>query len=222
VPRSPRTTTPAPLRTGIAAVVLAVLGVLPATLALAGCSAGPAASSGPGTGDTNYIGGTVGTTAYRSGQRPQAPQVSGVTLTGQRLSLSNYRGKVVVLNFWASWCSPCRSEAPALAQLSRTFQAKGVQFVGVNIKDPGQLNGAAYERSFGITYPSLYDPAGQVLLAFRDTVPPAAIPSTLVIDRTGRIAARIIGSVDYTSLKNQISGLAAAGPGGSSSSEGGG
>jgi thiol-disulfide isomerase/thioredoxin len=210
------------MRTSVATLVLALLAVLPTTLALAGCSAGPAASSGPGNGDTNYVGGTVGTTAYRPGERPQAPQVSGVTLTGQQLSLSSYRGKVVVLNFWASWCSPCRSEAPVLAQLSRTYQAKGVQFIGVNIKDPGQANGAAYERSFGIKYPSLYDPAGQVLLAFRDTVPPAAIPSTLVIDRTGHIAARVIGSVDYTNLKNEISGLAAAGTGGSSSTEGGG
>jgi thiol-disulfide isomerase/thioredoxin len=218
VSRSPRAT-PATMPMSVAGLLLAVLCT---SLAVAGCSAGQAAQSGPGSSDTNYIGGTIGTTAFGPGQRPQTPQVSGVTLTGQRLSLSSYRGKVVVLNFWASWCSPCRSEAPVLDQLSRTYQAKGVQFIGVNIKDPGQANGAAYERSFGIRYPSLYDPAGQVLLAFRDTVPPAAIPSTLVIDRTGHIAARIIGSVDYTSLGKQLSALAAARPGGSSSSEGGG
>jgi len=210
VSRSPRHA-PAARSSAVSApvlAVLAVLAVLSTTLVLAGCSAAQTVQSGPGSGDTNYIRGTVGTTAFRPGQRPAAPQVSGVTLTGQRLSLSSYRGKVVVLNFWASWCSPCRSEAPALAQLSTAYRAKGFQFIGVNIKDPGQANGAAYERSFGIRYPSLYDPAGQVLLAFRDTVPPAAIPSTLVIDRSGRIAARIIGAVDYTKLNDLLGELA--------------
>jgi thiol-disulfide isomerase/thioredoxin len=207
VSRSPRHA-PAARSSAVSALVLAVLAVLSTTLVLAGCSAAQTVQSGPASGDTNYIGGAVGTTAFRPGQRPAVPQVSGVTLTGHRLSLSSYRGKVVVLNFWASWCSPCRSEAPALAQLSTAYRAGGFQFIGVNIKDPGQANGAAYERSFGIRYPSLYDPAGQVLLAFRDTVPPAAIPSTLVIDRSGRIAARIIGAVDYTKLNNLLGEMA--------------
>src|SRR5260370_39914903 len=100
-----------------------------------------------------------------------------------------------------------------LTQLSRTYQGGGAQFIGVNVKDLGRATGEAYERSFGITYPSLYDPAGQVLLAFRDTVPPAAIPSTLVIDRTGHIAARIIGAVEYSSLNSLLGKLSApAGP----------
>ncbi len=184
-------------------------------LALSGCTAGQAVQNGPGSGDTNYVGGAVGMTDFKAGHRPEAPPVSGTTLTGKRLSLSGYRGQVVVLNFWASWCSPCRAEAPVLGQLSRTYQSKGIQFVGVNIKDPGQANGAAYERSFGITYPSLYDPAGQVLLAFRDTVPPAAIPSTLVIDRTGRIAARVIGAVGYSSLNKLLAALTAGATAGS-------
>jgi thiol-disulfide isomerase/thioredoxin len=193
------------------AAVLAAAAALAAVtgLALSGCTAGQAVQSGPGSGDTNYVGGSVGTTDFPPGHRPPAPPVSGTTLTGRPLSLSTYRGKVVVLNFWASWCSPCRSEAPGLAQLSRSYQAQGAQFIGVNIKDPGQANGAAYERSFGITYPSLYDPAGQVLLAFRATVPPAAIPSTIVIDRTGHIAARVIGPAEYSSLSKLLAGLTA-------------
>jgi thiol-disulfide isomerase/thioredoxin len=187
---------------------VAALAVI-AGLALSGCSAGQAVQNGPGGGDTNYVGGTVGMTAFQAGHRPLAPRVSGTTLTGRPLSLTAYHGRVVVLNFWASWCAPCRSEAPVLAQLSRNYQARGAQFIGVNIKDPGPANGAAYERSFGITYPSLYDPVGQVLLAFRATVPPEAIPSTLVIDRTGHIAARVIGAVEYSSLNKLLAGLTA-------------
>ena len=189
------------------ATLLPIAMLLALILGLAGCTGGQNAQTGPGSGDTNYIGGTVGTTAFKAGQRPAAPKVSGSTLTGQRLSLASYRGQVVVLNFWASWCAPCRSEAPALAQLSRTYRAKGVQFIGANIKDPGRANGAAYERSFGIRYQSLYDPAGQILLAFRATVPPSAIPSTLVIDRTGHIADRIIGGVTYSGLKGLLDTL---------------
>jgi thiol-disulfide isomerase/thioredoxin len=192
---------------------LLALQALIATVVLSGCAGGQNAQSGPAGGDTNYVGGSVGTTTFKAGQRAAAPQVAGATLTGGHLSLSSYRGDVVVLNFWASWCAPCRSEAPVLAQLSRSYQAKGVRFVGVNIKDPGQANGEAYERSFGITYPSLYDPSATVLLAFRNTVPPSAIPSTLIIDRTGHIAARIIGGAKYTSLNSLLGQLTAVGSG---------
>jgi len=198
------------------AMALPSLALLLALIAgLSGCSTG--AQAGPGSNDTNYVSGSAGTTQFKAGHRPAAPKVSGATLTGQRLNLTSFRGKVVVLNFWASWCAPCRSEAPVLAQLSRAYQAKGVQFIGINIKDPGRPNGEAYQRSFGIRYPSLYDPAGQILLAFRQTVPPSAIPSTLVIDRTGRIAARTIGAIHYTGLKDLIGRLTApASPSGGS------
>ncbi len=195
-----------------AAVLLPGAVLLALIAGLSGCSRGQNVQNGPGGNDTNYVGGTVGTTVFKAGQRPAAPRVTGPTLAGQRLSLSRYRGDVAVLNFWASWCAPCRSEAPALAQLSRSYQAKGVRFVGINIKDPGRANGEAYERSFGIRYPSLYDPAGQLLLEFRQTVPPSAIPSTLVIDRTGHIAARIIGGVTYSGLRKLLDGLTSQSP----------
>ena len=192
-----------PGRPRLSAVLPAVLAA--ALITLSACTTG--AQQGPSANDPNYVSGSVGTTAFKAGQRPIAPRVSGATLTGQRLSLSGFRGKVVVLNFWASWCAPCRSEAPALAQLSKAYRAKGVQFIGVNIKDPGQANGKAYERNFAITYPSWYDPAAQILLAFRKTVPPSAIPSTLVIDRTGHIAARTIGADTYSGLKALLDSL---------------
>lgn len=183
--------------------------VAAAAALITSCSGGQAVQSGPGSGDTNYVNQSVGTTTFKAGQRPSAPSVSGTTLTGGGLKLSQYRGKVVVLNFWASWCAPCRAEAPAMAQLSGTYAGRGVQFVGVNVRDPGKANAEAFDRNLGISYPSLYDPAGEVLLAFRETVPPSGIPSTLVIDRTGHIAARVIGQVSYSGLKQMLSQVSA-------------
>jgi thiol-disulfide isomerase/thioredoxin len=187
-----------PRRTVLALAAGAALALVPA------CSGGQAAQQGPGSGDTNYVNASVGTTTFKAGQRPEAPAVSGTTLTGSQLRLSQYHGKVVVLNFWASWCAPCRAEAPSMAQLSSTYVSRGVQFVGVNVKDPGKVNAQAFDRNLAIGYPSIYDPAGEVLLAFRETVPPSGIPSTLVIDRTGHISGRVIGQVTYSGLKQLI------------------
>jgi len=129
--------------------------------------------------------------------------VSGTSLSRQRLKLAAYRGTVLVVNFWGSWCAPCRGEAPVLAALSRQCQPQGVRFAGADERDD-RLSAVAFERSYGISYPSLYDPAGQIPLAFRGSVPVDAIPSTIVIDRQGRIAARVIGATTYRGLKSLL------------------
>jgi thiol-disulfide isomerase/thioredoxin len=192
-----------------AALVCAAALAAALTVLISACSGGQASQNGPGSGDTNYVNESVGTTTFKTGQRPVVPEVSGTTLTGSQLRLSQYRGAATVLNFWASWCAPCRAESPALAQLSHAYAARGVHFVGINIKDPGRTNAAAFDRNLGISYPSLYDPAGEILLAFRETVPPSGIPSTLVIDRTGHVAARVIGQVTYSGLKQLLNQVTA-------------
>ena len=139
-----------------------------------------------------------GTTLYPAG--PYAPAVSGPLVGSGRLSLRADRGHVVVLNFWGSWCPPCRAEAPSLAQLASQFTGSGVRFLGVDIRD-STATAQAFMSDFRISYPSLNDPADSIALDFRSTVPPTGIPTTLVIARNGRIAARVIGGVTYATSR---------------------
>ena len=182
------------VRRAVGLAAMAAAGVLGAT-----ACGGQIAASTPASNGVNFVSGNGSSSYFKPGSRPDAPAVSGTTLSGARLSLSSYRGKVVVVNFWGSWCAPCRSEAPTLAVLAGQYRSKGVQFVGVDIRD-SPASAEAFVQNFGISYPSLNDPADEIALAFRGTVPPAAIPSTLVIDRNGRIAGRVIGQASYSSL----------------------
>ena len=188
-------------------IVAAAAAAAAAMLALAGCGGGAIAADTPASSGQSFVGSAYSSTVFRAGARPAAPDISGTTLTGQHLSLSAYRGSVVVLNFWGSWCSPCRAEAPDLTQLAETDSARGVRFLGIDIRDD-PVAADAFIKSFRVPYPSLNDPADELALAFRGTVPPAAIPSTLVIDRSGHIAARILGSVSYDSLRALITQVA--------------
>jgi peroxiredoxin len=161
----------------------------------------------PQSSGSNFVGHAYESAFYKSGQRPEAPAVSGTTVTGARLSLSSYRGDTVVLNFWGSWCAPCRAEAPALASLASQVQSKHVRFLGIDIRDEPD-SAKSFMQTFNVSYPSLSDPNDQIALAFRSTVPPAAIPTTLVIDRNGRIAARIFGAASYEELKSVVDEVA--------------
>jgi thiol-disulfide isomerase/thioredoxin len=198
-----RSAAPGALRAalGTAAAAAVLLGV-------AACDAGGTAQdTAVGTG-SSFVAGSYSTTVYQPGARPAAPQVTGTTLSGTRFVLSADRGAVVVLNFWGSWCTPCREEAPALGQLARNFAADGVRFVGVDIRD-NPASAEAFMRTFRIGYPSLNDPNDAIALDFSGTVPPAGIPTTLVIDRSGRIAARIVGTVSYNGLRKLIAQVSA-------------
>lgn len=172
-------------------------------LAVAACSGGAIAQYTPVSSGQSFVGGSYSSTFYRPGSRPAAPAVAGTTLTGHKFSLAADRGSVVILNFWGSWCAPCRREAPALAALAAHFAGDPVRFVGDNVRD-SPASAEAFERTFGVGYPSVNDPGEQIALAFHGTVPPSAIPSTLVIDRSGRIAARVVGEVSYSALRALI------------------
>jgi thiol-disulfide isomerase/thioredoxin len=181
---------------GLAAAAIALL-------ALAGCGGGAIGADTPDSSGQSFVGSAYNSSTFRAGSRPAAPDITGTTLTGQHLSLAAYRGSVVVINFWGSWCAPCRAEAPDLSALATHYAGHGVRFLGVDIRDD-PVGADAFTKDFNVTYPSLNDPSDNLALAFRGTVPPAAIPTTLVIDRSGRIAARILGSVSYDSLRALI------------------
>ena len=191
-------------RSAARAAALALAGAVGATLALGACDSGAIGQSGPGSNGASFVSGSAGTTVYGAASGPAAPRVTGTLLSGGKFTLAQYHGHVVVLNFWGSWCTPCRAEAPSLSQLARHFAPSGVRFLGVDIRD-SLATAEAFLRDFKISYPSLNDPGDQIALAFRDTVPPAGIPTTLVIGRNGRIAARVIGEVSYPGLRGLIS-----------------
>lgn len=190
---------PAPFRSalGAAAAVLIAAGTV-------GCAGGDIGADTPGSNGQSFVGHSYESTFYQVGDRPVAPTVAGSTISGQKLSLASYRGDTIVLNFWGSWCAPCRAEAPALGQLARKLAPKGVRFVGVDIRDQPD-SAEAFMQTFNVGYPSLNDPGDAIALEFHSTVPPAAIPTTLIIDRSGRIAARIFGASSYAQLQTLIS-----------------
>jgi len=170
-----------------------------AAAALAGCAGSEAAQ--PGIGETRFVPGDGRVQVFDPEERPKAPQISGRTLDGETVTLTP--GTVYVLNFWASWCAPCRAEAPVLKDVAAITKSKGVRFIGVNFKDQ-EASAKAYDRAVEPGYPSIFDNEGKLLLAFQGTVPPAAIPSTLIIDAQGRIAARALGAVKYQDLLDAV------------------
>lgn len=144
-----------------------------------------------------------GVDIYPTGERTDAPVLEGTTLDGHTLALSDWAGDIVVINVWGSWCGPCRAETPDLVRLAHETKSRGVRFLGVDTRD--NLSSAkAFVEKFKVPYPSLFDDDGQTLLTFRGVIPTAVIPSTVVVDRQGKIAARIIGPVTYTTLNGLL------------------
>ena len=156
------------------------------TVLAAGCAdrVGAGESVSGKVAEQGYVSGDGATTILAESERLAAPDLTGTTLDGELFSLADQLGEVVVLNVWASWCAPCRAEADDLQQVWTDVKGTGVQFVGLNTRD-SQAAAEAFVDRFALTYPSVVDTDGSRQLLFHETLPPAAIPSTIVIDRTG-------------------------------------
>ena len=173
-------------------------------VALAACTAkDPLAEQAKAGDNKNYIEGDGSVTEYGAAGRSAPVEFSGKLFDGSTSRAADYRGRVTVMNFWYAACAPCRKEAPGLQALHAEFESKNVKFLGVNVRDE-LATAESFERNFKLTYPSMVDKDGGVQLALTKFVPLAAVPTTLVLDKQGRVSARILGTADKGTLRALI------------------
>jgi thiol-disulfide isomerase/thioredoxin len=166
-------------------------------IALSGCGGG--GSSSP---EESFVSGDGATTFIKIADRKIAPAITGLTLSGTNYTYT--KDKVAVVNVWASWCSPCRAEAPALASLANKYT--DVAFIGILTRD-NPANAEAFARRFKLPYPTIIDDS--ILIGFKGSLPANAIPSTVILDKKGRVAARISGAITVASLTQLIERVSA-------------
>jgi peroxiredoxin len=173
---------------------------LAAALALAGCAAeSGATSSDDDVVGQGYVSGDGSVRTWEPDDRGEPVALTGTDYEGEAVDTAAWRGDVVVLNTWYAACAPCRAEAPDLVALARDRADDGVRLLGINTTDePGAAQ--AFQRTFEVPYPSLDDRSGEVVAALSGTVPLQAVPSTVVLDREGRVAARVIGLAEGSTL----------------------
>ncbi len=178
-------------------------------LATAGC--GPS-SGGSGTvqdvADQGYQSGDGSTTTWPQARRSEPLELSGTDFEGATRDVSEWRGDVVVLNTWYAACPPCRAEAPDLVALAGDYADSGVHLLGINGTDAAGA-AQAFQRQFGVPYPSIADTEGAATAALQGVVPVNAVPTTVLLDRQGRVAARILGLADATTLRAVVEDLLA-------------
>ncbi len=175
-----------------------LVAVIATGLLLAGCV------SGTGTVDTGYVSGDGTVTTWSPDERGEPVEVSGAAFDGSTVNLSDFRGQVVLVNTWYAACPPCRAEAPDLVAIDAR---PDVQIVGVNGRDDAGT-GLAFERTFAISYPTIEDEDGHAIAALQGLVALNAVPTTIVLDPEGRVAARIIGRADPSTLAALVDGAA--------------
>ena len=183
--------------------VSAIAVALACALLLSGCASDPLADQYRAGSGKNYIAGDGSVTEIVAENRSDAVVFEGVDESGGTISSRELLGEVIVVNFWYAGCAPCRAEAPVLEEAFEDSASTGVAFVGVNVRDQAET-AQTFNAEFGVTYSSIIDTNGQAQLAFATNVPPNAVPTTLVLDRQGRVAARILGQLKNASILTTI------------------
>ncbi|MDN5895349.1 MAG: TlpA family protein disulfide reductase [Nocardioides sp.] len=177
--------------------------LLAVSLLLSGCS------SLEGTGDKGYVtaGGQI--TELNPGDRKDPIDLSGKDLDGKQVSVEDHRGKVVVIPIWGYWCTECHEEAPLLTEVANESDQSQVAFLGINNRDATADTAKAFVRQYDVPYPSIFDPSARALLAFDGSLTPYSTPSTVILDRQGRVAAIVLGVIPskttLTSLIKKVS-----------------
>lgn len=192
-----------PRRTAAILGAVVVVAAVVAVVALVG-GGGKGLVPEAGTGQVQTV--APGVTVLPEAARRPLPAFSGQTLDGATLDLASLRGQPLVLNFWSSWCGPCRAEQEGLELASETLTGRGVRVVGINILDD-RAAAASYLEEFEVGYPSLFDrPA--LLPARLGALGPVGPPHTLVVDGQGRVAASVSGVLPGTDPQRQAAFLA--------------
>jgi thiol-disulfide isomerase/thioredoxin len=176
----------------LAAIVIAVV------LWLVGCAPGDATQS-PG-----YVSGDGTVTEWQVDERGEPVELTGTSFEGEDIAVADYRGQVVLLNTWYAACPPCRAEAPDLVELDARDD---VQVLGINSRDDAET-ALAFDRTFSVEYPSIDDSNGQAVASLQGRVSINAVPTSLILDTEGRVAARIIGTVEPSTLSALVDAAA--------------
>jgi peroxiredoxin len=195
-----RPTATGPLRRFHSRAVVVVL-VLALAAGVSACS-----TSSPSGANTGYITGDGVVTTIAPGDRKPAPELRGDTLGGSSVDLADHRGQIVVVNVWAAWCPDCRAEAADLVAAARRLPRAA--FIGIDTRESNKSAAAAFVRDYHVPYPSIYDEDGSALLAFHGLLSPSSLPSTMVLDKAGRVAALVLGRVDTSTLVGLVHDVA--------------
>lgn len=177
--------------------------VVGTVLALAACGSGSGSGSGSGDADVadqGYVSGDGSFTQWAVDDRQGPVEVAGTDYAGQPVDVADWRGDVVVLNTWYAACPPCREEAPDLVDIANEYADQGVRLLGINgVDDAGAAE--PFQETFDVPYPSIDDRDKQAVAALQGVVPIQATPTTVVLDRDGKVAARIVGLAEGSTLR---------------------
>jgi peroxiredoxin len=184
----------------------ALSALLAAALLLSACTGSDAVDQTSG-GQFKFGGATRLGDLYPRTDRKPAEDFRAKLIGGQPFRLSSTRGKVVVLNYWASWCVPCKTETPQFDLLYRDVKDQGVDFVGINTKDPKD-DARAFIRNNEITFPVVYDEMGETAVRLGN-LPTVNLPFTVLIDKQGKVAAVYVIRLSYEDLKKAVTKLLA-------------
>ncbi|MFD2770540.1 TlpA family protein disulfide reductase [Cellulomonas phragmiteti] len=190
------------------AVTRAACVVAALALALGGCAAADDGGTTADVVDQGYQSGDGSTTTWARADRLGPLEIRGTDYEGGTHDLAQWRGDVVLLNTWYAACPPCRAEAPDLADVATDYAEQGLHVLGINSRDAAGT-AQAFQRQLGVPYPSLDDTSGSAVAALQGVVPVNAVPTTVLLDRDGRVAARVLGLVRPSTLRALVEDLLA-------------